>query len=893
MRAQGPASGAPLQASVAARRVVQAAQRVGSIALDGKLDDAAWAAAPVASEFIDREPVEGKNASERTEVHVLFDDAAVWVGAKLFDRKPNDIGRQVVRRDEESQADFFEVGFDSNNDQRTGFLFRVTSDNVQRDEYIFDDNERDRAWDAVWQSAVSADSSGWYVEMRIPLSQLRFRASDAPQVWGVNFARRIVRTNEISHFALISRLQRGIVSQFATLEGIRATGVRRVELRPYALGSVFRGASEAGNPFKTGRDRGARGGLDVRLGLGGAFTLDATFNPDFGQVEADPAIINLTAFEQFFEERRPFFVEDAKIFDFSLSGGRNRLYYSRRLGRAPRGSAPSSALFADIPASANIVGAAKLTGRTARGLSIGALTAVTEAARGDAFFGDSLPVSQFGVEPRTEYGVLRVRQDYNQGASTIGWIGTALRRELPSSRAFHFLPSSAFNAGIDWEHQWSNRAWAYFGYFSGSHVRGDSVAMIRLQRASNHFFQRPDALRLRVDSSAESMSGIDWRMTVEKRRGKHWTGSTWAAQVTQGFEVNDMGFSTRQEVLDGGVRVSYREIVPNRFLRGYNITASTFHNWTHDALENTWSASSWGRAHVGGSVSANVSLDLLNFWRIESNLSFRPELSDRVGTRGGPLMITPRQVEGRLSLQTDRRYALSVRPSINVQRGSLGAGDEFSLGMGIAYRPSPQLELDVEPRWQRSSIGAQYVGTTAAAGYVPTYGRRYVFGEVARRELTFPVRANAAFSPNLSLQIFAQPLLSAGDFGRYKLLARASSFAFETLGDGRYDPAAGARCLGGRTCVDSVTATRHVDVDGNGTSDFRVRDQDFNVRSLIGNAVVRWEYRPGSVMFIVWQRRQRDEALFERFGAGRDLRALVNAPTDNTFLVKMSYWLPL
>ncbi len=879
--------------AVGTRPLLRAGTRSTPILIDGRLDDAAWRDAEVANRFINREPTEGDSPSERTEVRVLFDDVSVWIGARMYDRDPSSIARQVVRRDQDAQADHFEVGFDSNNDRRTGFLFRVSAANIQRDEYVFDDNERDRAWDAVWYSAVSIDSLGWVAELRIPLSQLRFRASDQEQRWGVNFIRRRVRTNEESHFSLVSRLQRGIVSQFAALEGVRAQSARRVELRPYALGSVFRGTAQPGNPFKTGRDHGSRGGLDVRLGIGGTFTLDATINPDFGQVEADPAIINLTAFEQFFEERRPFFVEDAKIFDFSLSGGRNRLYYSRRLGRAPRGGPPSGTLFSDVPLATNILGAAKFTGRSQRGMSIGALAAVTEETDGRAFLADSLPTQRFRAEPRAGYGVFRLRQDFNRGASTIGAIGTALRRELPGDRSFHYLPSTAFNAGVDWEHQWKNREWAFFGYVAGSHVRGDSVAMIRIQRASNHFFQRPDARGLSVDSAQREMSGVDWRMTLDKRRGTHWTGSVWAAQVSPGFEVNDVGFSTRQEVLDGGVRVSYREIVPGRIFRTYNVSMSTFHNWSHDAIAGRFSPEAWGRAHVSGSVSANANLEFNNFWRIETNLTYRPELSDRVGTRGGPLMLNPRSGEARISLQTDRRRTLSLRPSVSYENGMLGVGHETQLGMGIAWRPSARLELDVEPRWQTSTIGAQYVGTSSTTDFAPTFGRRYLFGEVDRRELTFPTRLNAAFSPTLSFQLFAQPLLSSGDFSRYKQLDAPLSFRFTEFGEGlARSTTAGTSCANGRTCVDAAQR-RHFDFNGDGTSDYSVGEQDFNLRSLIGNAVVRWEYRPGSAVFVVWQRRQRSEVILGDFAARRDLLELWRAPTDNTFLVKFSYWIPL
>jgi hypothetical protein len=321
----------------------------------------------------------------------------------------------------------------------------------------------------------------------------------------VNFARRRLRTNEETHFALVSRLQRGFISQFATLGGVKAQSARRIEIALRPRLGVSRHV-ESGNPFPDGARPGRARGATMRVGLGGQFTLDATI-PDFGQVEADPAVINLTAFEQFFEERRPSSSRTPRSSDFTLSGGRNRLYYSRRLGRAPRGSAPGDAQFADAPSSANIVGAVKLTGRTERGLSLGALVAVTEEADGRAFLAEGEPTRPYLVEPRSENGVVRLRQDFNGGASTVGAIVSSLQRRLPGDGAFNFLPSSAYNGGVDWEHQWDNRAWAFFGYVAGSHVQGDSTALLRIQSASNHFFQRPDARRLRVDSSATSMTG--------------------------------------------------------------------------------------------------------------------------------------------------------------------------------------------------------------------------------------------------------------------------------------------------------------------------------------------------------------------------------------------------
>ena len=321
--------------------------------------------------------------------------------------------------------------------------------------------------------------------------------------------------------------------------------------------------------------------------------------------------------------------------------GPNRLYYSRRVGRNPHRDNPGGATFTDSPTQATILGAAKLTGRTSNGLSVGVLAATTQEERGSAFFEGSGLTERFVVEPRTHFGVVRLQQDFNEGASTIGAIATALTRNLPADGTFDFLPNHAFNGGIDWEHQWGERTWAWFGYLAGSHVRGSEEALLRIQRSSNHRFQRPDATRLGVDSTATSMSGIDWRMTMEKRRGDHWTGSVWAAQVTKGFEVNDLGFSSRQEVLDGGFRVTYREIEPGDLLRSYNASFFSFHNWSHEALDDAFSFDSWGAAHVNGSFNLRGEVEFLNYWGLEGGFSLRPETLDRSATRGGPLMLNP------------------------------------------------------------------------------------------------------------------------------------------------------------------------------------------------------------------------------------------------------------
>jgi hypothetical protein len=867
-----------------------------SIRLDGRLAEKAWQRAPVASGFVQGEPVEGVPAQEDTEVWVLFDGKALYVGARLHDSDPAGIADQLVRRDEWGNFDYFEVSLDPNMDRRTGYAFRVSAANVQADEYLYEDRRGDRAWDAVWGSQVTRDDGGWTVEMRIPLSQIRYEASDSVQTWGVNFARMRQKTKEKSYFHLQSRLREGRVSQFGRLEGLRVPQAgRRVEVRPYVLSSAHRGPAKDGDPFFDGSSVSARTGFDLRYGLGAAFTLDATINPDFGQVESDPAVINLSAFESFFKEQRPFFVEDARVFDFNLSGHRNSLFYSRRIGREPTGRAPRGADFADIPEAATILGSAKLTGRTSGGLSIGALAAVTQEEMGRAHYSDEGITEDFLVEPRSRFGVVRLQQDFRDGESQVGGIATVVSRGLPSSGDFDHLTTSAFSGGLDFEHTWNDREWALHGFVAGSHVRGDSTAMIRIQRSSNHYFQRPDALWSEMDSTATSMTGLNWRLQFERRSGEHWTGGIWAAQVTSAFEVNDLGFSQSRERLDGGARVAYREITPGDLFRGYRLSLMTYHNFSHDVLEDdALSFGAWDRAHTSGSVRLDGNVEFLNYWRLDGNLRYDPETVSRTATRGGPTMLDPGSVSLGMRLHTDRRKAVSIVPGFDVSRGRKGSGESIRAGMQIQVRPSPGLEIQVRPSYNRRTEGAQYVSATGVLPFEPTYGKRYLFSDLERTTVSMETRVNMAFSPTLTLQMFAQPFFSSGDYRSYKQLAGSGTYDFDILEEGTYGVTEGgeAVCVSGRSCLDP-DGTRHLDFDGDGGVDYSLTDRDFNLRSLIGNAVVRWEYRPGSTVFLVWQHRRSSRTGTGDFDLSRDVDGLLDAPADDVFMLKVNYWLGL
>ncbi|MFC1574840.1 DUF5916 domain-containing protein [Gemmatimonadota bacterium] len=879
---------------------LQAGELVGEITVDGRLDEEAWSRAPSASGFTQGTPVEGIPAEEDTEVRVLIGEDAIYLGARMFESDPGDIVSRLVRRDEEGTYDYVSFSLDPNRDRRTGYYFRVTAANVQVDQYYYNDGRPDRAWNAVWESEVHHDELGWTAEVRIPLSQIRYESYEEVQTWGVNFARKRMVSNETSYFSLRSRTREGIVSQFGTLEDVRIPKPsRRMEARPYVLSNFHTGPSEPGDPFFDGSDADARVGTDLRFGLGSAFTLDATINPDFGQVEGDPAVINLSAFETRLEERRPFFVEDAQVFDFSLglTGRGDELFYSRRIGRAPQGYAPYGADFSEKPTDATILGAAKLTGRTPSGLSMGALVALTDAEEGRAFFDEDGRYESFLVEPKAQYGVVKLQQDFNQGASQVGGIFTAMSRDLPRDGRFDYLTSEAFSTGIRFQHQWNDRDWSLAGFFAGSHVRGDPAAITRIQRSSNHYFQRPDATRFSVDSTATSMTGAQWRLQLSRQNGQHWTGGGWIGETTDGLEVNDLGYSRSSENLEAGSNLNYREIQPGSWYKSYNFLLWVTATWSHEALDEAGSWDSWENARLTGTTNVTARSTFINDWNGDFTVTYSPDHYNYTFTRGGPVMLDPGSMTIRGNVTTDTRRAVSFKAGFSRRIGFTDSGDEFSINGSVNLKPSSQLDISLAPRLSFQTVMDQYVTSTSTLPFEPTYGRRYLFGELERRTASMVARANWTFSPTLSFQLYAQTLLSSGDYVTYKQLTAARSYDFDRFEEGTLSAAGEAvSCVGGQMCTEVEAGgdlRRHVDFDADGVADYSFSDRDFNVRSLVGNAVVRWEYLPGSTVFFVWQRRQAGSVSLGDFDFGRDLDALLAAPADNVFMIKVNYWLGL
>ena len=864
---------APAQATPPGGGVVLRAVRVtGELQLDGRLDEPAWQQAQAAGGFRQRDPDQGQPATEPTELRLLFDDHALYAGVRLLDSAPTAISRQLSRRDASAEADSFALFLDPHHDHRTGVVLEVSAAGVQRDATLYDDNFEDVTWDAVWESAVTRDAEGWTLEIRVPFSQLRFPS--VSESWGLNARRVVYRKNESSWLVLVPKNQSGLVSRMAHLEGI--AGIRpgrHLEVLPYARTlAEYLEPPVHGNPWNDGSRYSAGAGLDFEYGLGTGMTLVGAMNPDFGQVEVDPAVVNLSAFETFFEEKRPFFTEGSQVFlRFGRSGATDYttyfypeplLFYSRRIGRAPQGQAAGG--FVDTPASTTILGAAKLVGRS-HGWNVGVLDALT--GREYARIADGAVRSELEVEPLTNYFVGRAQRDLGSRGA-LGLLATATNRKLRTPGLAGQLSERAFLGGVD-GHVFldGRRDWVVSGGLSGSSVSGSSAAILRLQRAAPRYYQRPDAPHVSLDPLATSLSGWSGRLGLNKNSGNlTFNAALWG--ISPGFEPNDLGFATQTDRGGAHAQLLLRKLTPDGLTRSRKLAIAKW--WTFN----------FGRESQGDGVQLSSSAQLSNYWQLDLTLGKSWNTLDDKLTRGGPTTIRPGIRSLGLGIASDARRRFWANASFVAQDREFGSRSRQLLAT-LNFRPFTALTVQATPYWLRLETVAQYLQTVLDPTAAATFGSRYVFGGLEQREIAIPWRLNLALSPRLSLQLYTQALLSAGDYPQIKELSAPRSYDFPAYG----------RDVG-TIARDSALPFYTIDPDADGAArPFRVAVPDFNFKSLRVNAVLRYEFRPGSAAYVVWTQRRQDGRNPGDPAFGRDLADLFGAPADDVFLVKVAWWL--
>ncbi len=848
---------------------IHAVRLAGAITIDGEINDPAWRSIAPFTHFRQKDPVEGAQPSEKTEVLVGYDDKALYIGARMYDSSPDSITMRLGRRDVTLSSDVFALFIDPYHDRRTGFYFGLDPSGTLFDGILYNDDWSDGSWDGVWEGRVHRDALGWTAEMRIPFSQLRFREEDA-YVWGIDFRRDIARRNESDLVTFTPKNSTGFVSRFVDLVGIRdIPAPERVEILPYVTGSAEYLQHAAGDPFNTGARYKPRVGADFKVGLGSNLTLDATVNPDFGQVEVDPAVVNLSDVETYFNEKRPFFLEGSSIFNFGSGGAVNywnfnfpgpSFFYSRRIGRAPQGSIPD-ADFSLVPTGTSILGAAKLSGKIGGSWNVGAIQALTSRERADLQV--SGVRSSVEVEPLAYYGVFRGQKEFNEGRQSLGFMSTITQRMFRDSRLRDELNSASYVNGLDgWTFLDSARSWVITGWGAASYVTGDRNRLIGLQSNSQHYLQRPDARRYRIDSTATSLTGYAGRIYLVKQSGNIFVNSAFGI-IDPRFENNDLGFLSRTDVINGHIGAGYQWVTPTDWYRRAETGGAIFQSRNFDG-DITWEgAYAW------------VYTQLLNFYTIRIDGAYNPQTVNDRRTRGGPLSLNVPGYQVDLYSQTDPQRSVVFDISTYTYHDRETSWNVFS---NVEFRPSTNVTFSIGPGFERYVDFAQWVGAFDDPAATSTFGKRYVMALTKQTIVSANIRLNWTFTPQLSLQLYLQPLIAVGDYRDFKELSRPRSYDFRTYGtdastiglqDGKY----------------------RVDPDGPGPAgSFTFDNPSFNFASFRGNAVLRWEYLPGSTVYFVWTQTRADSEVTGDLQLGRALRQMADIRPDNIFMIKLSYW---
>ncbi len=861
MLGSAAAVGDPLPEPVRAHAV----RKTGALTIDGHLDEAAWAGAPKQSGFIQRFPKDGVKALFETRFAILYDDDAVYVGVWSDDPEPARIRRLLTRRDVDVLADAVVIGFDSYHDRRTAYAFQLNAAGVQRDMMLFDDSNQDDTWDAVWTGDAAVNDNGWSAEFRIPLNQLRFAGGQTHE-WGFQVLRIVARTQEQATWSPWPRSAPEVVSKFGIVDGIDDVKPgRRLELLPYVTSGFEVIPVDAGDPLNDRSRLRGNLGLDLRYGLGPAFTLSATINPDFGQVEADPSQVNLSANELFFAEKRSFFLEGIDLFKLPIGNSDSSVegvFYSRRIGAAPR-EPDLDYKFIKAPAATSIYGAAKLTGKTRGGWSIGVLDAVTGQETATVIDANDLQVTPI-VAPLTNYAIGRVKRDINDGRTSLGISATAVNRALGDLSIKEVLHDQAYTGGFQLQHRWADNAWTAQFQGVASLVHGTPEAIAMTQRAARHLYQRPDAENAHFDDTRTSLSGVGATWTIGKLGNTpHVRYGTGGDLRTIGLELNDAGFQTSSDRVIPFVWGQYREDSPGDQVLNWQANADVFLVSTLEPRITD----------VGLECNGNV--QLANYWSLSAGCNVIDGRWQPGALRGGAALRSNPRVNGWINLSTDHRKPL--RLSFNGAAGRDWIADEIdgSIELGATVQARSNIDIFAGPSWSERDDPMQYVDEAQ-----DTLGEtHYVFARIKQRSAAMTVRMNWTFSPHLTLQAYAQPYVASGRYAELKDVDDPHAQRFED----RFTP------IGGRTILRDDTYTAHTAAGAT----YRFDRPDFDFRQLRSTLVVRWEYRPGSTVFAIWSHGRTSEVQDGRFQLGRDLGGLASAAGENVVMVKANYWIGL
>jgi hypothetical protein len=835
--------------------------------IDGNLNDPIWGKAAWGDDFIQREPYEGKEPSQQTAFKILYDDKNIFVAVRAYDEEPEKIEKRMSRRDD-IEGDWVEVHIDSYYDHRTAFCFKVNAAGVKSDFVISNDgNNEDNTWDPIWYVKSAYDEQGWTAEMKIPLSQLRYGKKEN-QIWGLQIIRRLFRKQETSHWQLIPQKASGWTHLFGELHGIKGIRAQRqVELTPYTVGRTQRFEREEGNPFATGSLSNLFGGLDGKVGLSSDLTLDFAVNPDFGQVEADPSVVNLTAFETYYQEKRPFFIEGKNILNFQIMGGdgtfsNDNLFYTRRIGRTPQYEPETEdEEYLDMPANTTILGAFKITGKTKNGLSIGIIDSIT--ARENAQLSYLGQRREQTVEPLTNYFGFRLQKDHNKGNTIFGGMFTATNRSI-KNEDLNFLHDAAYSGGFDFIHYWKDKTYYFSLKTVFSHVRGSPEAILETQESPVRYFQRPDADYIWVDPNRTSLSGHGGTMDFGKGGSAGLRFSTGVSWRSPGLELNDMGYLRNADVIMEWVWGNYRIAKPFSIFREISFNFNQWMGWDFggEQIFNGGNFGTWGQ--------------FKNYWSLSTGMNRQGEGLSTSALRGGPALRWPGGWNGWIFVNSDSRKKLRIDMGTYFYYADQNDSRVNGVQIGVTYRPSKALSLSISPTYEFNLEELQYVTTEEEFGSE----ERYVFARINQKTLGITCRLNLSLTPDLSIQFYGQPFISAGKYSDFKLITDSRAKAYENRFRLFKDDEIG---------YDLDAEEVYVDENLDGGVDYSFEIPDFNFLQFRSNLILRWEYTPGSTLYLVWSQGRTESSLVGDFSIRNGMRDLLYIYPHNVFLIKFSY----
>ena len=828
--------------------------------IDGKLDDECWKAGTWAGDYTQFIPDEGAKPTYPTEFNIQYDDKYLYIAFRAYDDEPDKILRLAGVRDE-NVGDMMGVTFDSYHDYRTGFEFTITAWGQKVDLVLFNPMNWDFNWNAVWKGKTGMEDSAWVAEMEVPLSQLRYSKQDE-QVWGMHTWRWIGRLQEESNWEIQSKTGPGMLYNFGEFRGINGLKKsRRLEIMPFILGDLKTMKKEPDNPFtNSGRNWEGNIGLDAKIGISSNFTVDLTVNPDFGQVESDPSVMNLTAFETFYEEKRPFFLEGLTIFDYEFDD--QSLFYSRRMGHSPSLNVdPGDSMFVKSPDKTTILNAIKLSGTTSKGLSVGLIQSLTakEYAKLSDLEGN---MSSQQVEPLTNYMVARVQKGYNAGTTVLGGMFTATNRFI-NDQDLDFLSTDAYTGGLDLLHHWKDKEYYFDARLIGSFVNGSKDAITALQESSARYYQRPGADYLKYDTTARHLNGYGGKFRIGKGSKGFWRYSTGATWLSPGLELNDLGYMQTADKIDQENVLSYFVNQPVSIFRTYDITLEQFNSWN------------FNRTYLGSGGHLSFTSQFKNQWSFSANLIYHSKAIDTKILRGGYDMMMPPGIMTFGSVGTDPSKKIITSLEYSYEKTGDNSSSSYMIIPGFTVRPISKLKFGLSANYSDNNDKLQFVTTT---DYLDE--KRHILATIDQKTLGLTFRVDLNLSPEFSIQYYGSPFISRGSYSAFKHVTDPVNKEYEkrfelyqnpVLSDGIYQ----------------------LDENNDAVTDYTIDNPDFNFHQFRSNLVAKWEYRLGSCIYFVWSSERTERTGSSDASLKESYRQLWDVFPGNVFLIKLNYWFSL